>query len=282
MTTTYSSYDTTRAAATMNSRGPGGRILVALGLLLLAGAVASGGWTLVTRVFGGSTLDLSASAPAAGATAVSVNSDNADLRITWLSPESADTVAVHATGRYGRGEPQVTARNVNGTVLVDVQCSDGWFNWCDVNATVSLPAGLNLTVTDDNGDVSVGGTGVPATGNVRIFTDNGDVDVSGGTGTLNLTTDNGDIDVQNSSSRSVTLATDNGDVTLRSLVDPDVVQASSNNGDITITVPGAVKYQVNVSTDNGDAKSDVGVDSGSPFRITATSDNGDVRVRPVG
>jgi Putative adhesin len=276
MTTTYSTYGSTPPAS-MTTRGPGGRILVALGLLLLAAAVASGSWSLVTRVFGGSTLDITATATAVGARTVTVVSDNADISVIRLTSETADTVSVHATGRYGRGEPQVTALSANGNVLVEVRCSDGWFDWCSLDATVALPANLDVTVQNDNGGVKVSGTS--ASGVLRAFTDNGDIDVDGGTGTLELGSDNGDISVENSSARSVTMTTDNGHLDLRSLVDLNLVQARSNNGDVTITVPGDVKYQVSISSDNGEASSDLGADSESTYRITGTTGNGDVRVR---
>jgi hypothetical protein len=80
----------------------------------------------------------------------------------------------------------------------------------------------------------------------------------------------------------VSARSDNGSIRLGFTAVPDLVDAVSDNGAITIGLPGGpVKYAVDAAADNGSTSVDVPRGDGSGHVVKARSDNGEVTVRSV-
>ena len=251
---------------------PGHRPGLLTGLAVLLVAVLVGGWFVATRVFGREDLNVTTSAATAGATSVHIDGSNADVTVE-PSPDSA--VHVHATGQFAGTAPDIRARTADGVTTVTLHCGSGWLNWCDINATVQLPADLALRMNTDNGSLTA--TGI--TGNLDLTSDNGDLDIRGGGSTITAVTDNGHVWIRDSTASSVTLRSNNGGVEAEMRTVPKSMDVQTDNGDVDLTVPGSAKYDVKSNTDNGTVKIQVGLDSDSGSHIVVATDNGDITVR---
>jgi len=125
---------------------------------------------------------------------------------------------------------------------------------------------------------------VPAGLDVTVQTNNGDIDLQGLSGAVDLTTNNGEIDGTRIAAGSVQVTSDNGDVKLAFSTAPDDVVAYSDNGDVTIEVPPTDDdHQVDASSVIGPVQLAAPTDPQAPRTSNAESDNGNVRVRyPAG
>ncbi|MFD7609549.1 DUF4097 family beta strand repeat-containing protein [Streptomyces sp. NPDC059828] len=162
----------------------------------------------------------------------------------------------------------------DGTLTLEVKC-DGLGADCDARHSVKVPRGVAVTVQGDNGSVSASGFETA----LALRADNGEVTVRDSSGPLELTSDNGEITGERITSRTVSARSDNGAVSLAFAEDPSLVDGESDNGEITIEVPGAQAYRVTASADNGDTTVDVRQDGRSAHVINAKSDNGEISVR---
>ncbi len=251
------------------------RPLLVVGLVLLLLVIGTGAWFLITRVFLRSTVDLSAQVAAGNATSVTVQVDNADVVVR---PSTDGQVRVHATGSAAGSDPVVTAAPSGAGIEIRAVCGSSWLSWCSLDVTVELPTALPMTVNGDNGDVEVSGLA----GAISVYTDNGRITLDGPAAQVTAVSDNGDVVIDDSRATELKVETDNGDVTVTNLIAPTVLTADTDNGGIEIKVPGDAKYIVATSTDNGSVDVKVGVDSDSNHRITATTGNGDISIRPIG
>jgi hypothetical protein len=146
---------------------------------------------------------------------------------------------------------------------------------CDTSYVLEVPRNTDVRVTDRLGDLHAenlaGGVDLSSTlgdlhvegvrGPVRVSTTTGDVDVVGGSPDIAARTAVGDSDIVASGPRSI--------------------RADSAAGDINVIVPNQA-YAVDAESSGGDDHVGVPVDSGSPLRVHAHSDAGDVHVEPDG
>ncbi|WP_250287329.1 DUF4097 family beta strand repeat-containing protein [Streptomyces atroolivaceus] len=147
---------------------------------------------------------------------------------------------------------------------------------CEAHHEVKVPRGLALTVQGDNGEVTAAGFTAPLT----ISADNGGVTVRDASGPLKLSADNGSIEAERVSGSSVIARSDNGSVQLGFTRVPDLVDTVSDNGSISIDLPGGKSvYAVSAEADNGDVSVDVPRSESSEHVVKARSDNGEVTVR---
>ncbi|MFC8590311.1 DUF4097 family beta strand repeat-containing protein [Streptomyces atroolivaceus] len=147
---------------------------------------------------------------------------------------------------------------------------------CEAHHEVKVPRGLALTVQGDNGEVTAAGFTAPLT----ISADNGGVTVRDASGPLKLSADNGSIEAERVSGSSVIARSDNGSVQLGFTRAPDLVDTVSDNGSISIDLPGGKSvYAVSAEADNGDVSVDVPRNESSEHVVKARSDNGEVTVR---
>ncbi|MFE7772624.1 DUF4097 family beta strand repeat-containing protein [Streptomyces sp. NPDC057445] len=162
----------------------------------------------------------------------------------------------------------------DGTLTVGVTC-DAVSSDCEARHSVKVPRGVAVTVRGDNGSVRATGFDTALT----LQSDNGEVTVRDSSGPLKLVSDNGEINGERIASGNVSVRSDNGSVKLAFVKDPDLVDGVSDNGAITIEVPGSGAYDVTASAENGDTSVDVKQDPRSPHVIKTRSDNGEVVVR---
>jgi len=190
---------------------------------------------------------------------IAITTDNGDVDV---EAGTGDIEIDALIAEHDEGDGEWTVDSVGDTLVVTGTCNAGWFDRCEVGFRVTVPAGLDVTVQ----------------------TDNGDIDLQSLSGSVDLTTNNGDIDGTRIDAGSVQARSDNGDVDLAFSTAPDSVVASSDNGYVTVEVPRTNDdYEVDASSDNGDVQVAVPTDPQARRTINAESDNGNVRVRyPAG
>ena len=190
----------------------------------------------------------------AGVRAVSVITDNGDIDVV---AGTGDIVVDTAIAEHDEGDATSSIDVIGDTLVIDGTCDEGWFDRCEVGYRLAVPAGLQVTVETDNGDVHV----VNLAGPVDLTTDNGDIDGSGlAGGVVRVTTENGDVDLAFGTA-------------------PEDVAAYSDNGSVVIELPrdGHV-YAVDAVSDNGDVDVSVPDDPDARRTVSAKSDNGRVAV----
>lgn len=163
----------------------------------------------------------------------------------------------------------------NGTLTLRVKCS-AMISDCAARHQVKVPRGVAVTVDGDNGKVVASGFDAPLT----VQSDNGQVTVRDSSGPLKLETDNGAVVTERISSRSVSAQSDNGAIRLGFAVVPDLVDSSTDNGEVTVELPkGSAEYAVTAGSGNGDVSVQVPRSDSSPHVVKARSDNGRITVR---
>lgn len=160
------------------------------------------------------------------------------------------------------------------TLSLDAECS--LFSRCHVRYVVEAPADTDLSVSTDNGSVSLTGF----TSMVKVTSDNGPVLLSRAFGPIDLSSANGDLTLEDVASDTVRLATDDGGIDATFAARPTEVGVSTNNGDATLALPPG-PYMVFATADNGEIITDVDVDSFAESTISARTDNGTITLTPV-
>ncbi|MER5768291.1 DUF4097 family beta strand repeat-containing protein [Streptomyces sp. NPDC001985] len=208
---------------------------------------------------------------------LTIDSDNAAVEVV-----AADVEKVEVTRRvdgwvFAGSGPEASWRLTGDRLVLRVKCS-GVVTDCQGLHRVTVPREVAVTVIDDNGGVTASGLRTP----LRIETDNGDVTVRRTSGALDLVSDNGTITTEGVTAGTVRARSDNGDIRigLGAGAVPERVEAVSDSGDIRIALPRAgAPYDVGAKSDNGSVDIGVPTDDGSRNAVTATSDNGSVKVR---
>ncbi|MGW2084278.1 DUF4097 family beta strand repeat-containing protein [Streptomyces sp. NPDC001880] len=192
----------------------------------------------------------------------------------------ADVRKVEVTRRvdgwvaFGNG-PEPHWGMQDDTLTLGVKC-DALIGDCAAEHQVKVPRGVTVVVEGDDGRIVASGFRTPLTLNA----DNGEVTVRDSTGPLKLSSDNGAVVAEGISARSVSARSDNGSIRLGFAAVPDLVDTVSDNGAITIDLPGGpVKYAVDAVADNGRTSVDAPRSDGSSHVVKARSDNGEVTVR---
>ena len=149
------------------------------------------------------------------------------------------------------------------------------FSNCDVRYEVAIPATTPLSVSTDNGPVSLTGF----TSSVEVTSANGTVRVFDATGPLDLSSDNGNMELDGVGSETARLATDNGTIDAAFTDRPSEVEVSTNNGNATLLLPDG-PYAVFETVGNGEIETEVDTVDRSENTITARTDNGTIRLLP--
>jgi hypothetical protein len=222
--------------------------------VLAAGALGWGTFSLIDLLAHGerdveSTID----APIAR---IDIGNDSGDVAVV----ARADVERVTVTTRVSDGlRATGVSEQVSGDALrLRGTCPNVGGTWCSVTYTVEVPAGTEVRVRAEDGDVHLAG---PL----------GDVDVA---------SDDGSVVADGIASDGVLARSDHGRVVVRLSEPPSSVEASSDHGRVEVIVPdepGA--FRVDVSTDHGSTDVQVRTDPASPRTIRASSDHGSVVVR---
>ncbi|SDK15433.1 Putative adhesin [Cryobacterium psychrotolerans] len=246
-------------------------VILIVGLSLVAVATIVG--LLFALNFRGGPVD-QAEDLAAGRS-VSVEIPNAAL---ILGASDDDDVHVTMRGTYLGAAPTLEASTSGGVTTIGGGCPRQWFNFCQLEVTVTLPASLPLTAAGENGAITTSGL----TGELSLHTTNGRIEATGTESRIDLRSTNGAIRVREATSAEVSAGTTNASVDLGFLEPPDEVVARSTNGSVTVRVPvRGVRYSITARTTNGSTNTNsVPGDRDSEHRIVAETTNGSVSVIP--
>ncbi|MFD2793728.1 DUF4097 domain-containing protein [Promicromonospora vindobonensis] len=173
-------------------------------------------------------------------------------------------IEVDAIAHSGLRGPAYSADESASRLELTHRC--GWsiaLPRCSGELDVTLPAGTEVVIRTENGDVVASGLA----GGLSLDTSNGDIETADLTGPLSARSSNGDIDIA-SSQADVEAWTSNGEV---SVVGVDgTVTAESSSGRITVD---SVTGDASANTSNGSVElSAVG------GNIAAETSNGDITV----
>jgi hypothetical protein len=183
-------------------------------------------------------------------------------------------VQVRETRHYIFEQPTLEQDLTNGVLTLEPHCG-GWYFNCSTDLRVTVPAGIEVTVEADSGDVHADGIDVR---NIHARSDSGDVHLAlGGRQALAWAhTGSGDVHVETANTRAVDAQTDSGDVNIAAQRAPRRVVARTDSGDVNVDVP-AGEYAVDTATDSGDENIDgISRNDRAPRSIKAQTDSGDV------
>ena len=203
-------------------------------------------------------------------TALDVRVDAGTLAVT-TGP--AGTTTVQAALTWDGERPAVTQQWTGTGLSVVTTCPGS--ERCEVDLTITVPAGTAVTTTTDTGDATLTGL----TGPVSIRTDTGEIRLSALGGQVTAATEVGSVTGEDLTAGSVTATAETGDITLGFAADPQTVVARADTGDVTVTVPrSATGYRVSADTDDGDRRVGVTQDQAAGRTIEAQTGTGDVIV----
>lgn len=254
-------------------RGAGGRpwrvilILIAAAMLVVgAGAVAAS--AVRAAVDRASFSAIPAVQEIGTPAALTVVSSVAD--VTIQPDASVDQVTLRlvdgAGSADGTARARVTTREVDGRTVVSVDrpaVARPW-SWDDGrDLELLIPADLSPTL------------------DLAVQAGIGDIDITGSYGALSVTGDIGDVSLTGVDvPGAIAVTTSIGDVRLElpASATPTGIDVRSDNGDVSVAVPGSAVYQVQATTDLGTATVDPGIAAPDGPALTAYSSLGDVRV----
>jgi hypothetical protein len=200
--------------------------------------------------------------------AIVVRSGSGDVD---LLPAGA-RVQVRETRHYVFKQPTLHQEVTNGVLTLEADCSSLYFN-CSTDLRVTVPAGVEVTVDADSGDVHAGGIDVR---DIHAQTDSGDVhlELAGRRSLAWARSDSGDVHVETAGARAIDAQTDSGDVQVEAGGETDRVAAQTDSGDVRVEARGETR-RVAAQTDSGDV--DVDVPAGE-YAVVADTDSGDVNI----
>jgi hypothetical protein len=279
---------TTYATPPVQPRQPrsGSRLALQIGAIITGVLIILAALNLFSLTAGRSSSDIQRSFALSGQTLM-IDAGSADVSVV---PSGTTGIEVDRTARVPHGQT-MKEPSISGDVLsLPADCHSGALGWlwfCSVHYTVHVPAGLQLDVHTDSGDLDA--TGVQAS-TLALRTGSGDVTVRRVAATdLTAETGSGDIDGSHLSGGSVVVKTGSGDVGLGFDQDPTTVQARTGSGDLSITVPrDNAEYYVQARTGSGDYTNHVrslgeAPAAGAQARfINAQTGSGDLSIRYAG
>jgi hypothetical protein len=195
--------------------------------------------------------------------------------------ERRDDVEVIARRSWSLAEPKLVRGFDDGELTLSGGCGF-WGSFgpegCETEFELRVPVDLPLDVRGSSGDVTARGLA----GDAYVGTSSGDVAVLGATGPLRVGASSGDVTVEGYGGRDVTAHASSGDVVVRARTAPRRVEAVASSGDVTVAVPGDVRYDVRTDTSSGDQAVEVDQSRDAGRTIDARTSSGDVAVVKLG
>jgi hypothetical protein len=174
-----------------------------------------------------------------------------------VSGGSRSTVRISQQVSYST-TPPAARRTLNGTTLT-----------LSYTCKVELSCGIAYTVT------------VPRGVAVRVSAGAGAITLASLSGAVSAQTSAGLITAVDLRSAAVSLTSNAGGIIATCSAPPRSLRASTKLGPITVTVPGAVAYQISTRTFVGTSTVTVRRSASSPYAITASSDVGSISIAPA-
>jgi hypothetical protein len=187
-------------------------------------------------------------------TTVVIDGDAASITVTG---GNRSTILVSQQPFYSK-KPPVTSRRVAGTTLtLSYNCSSEVV--CGVTYNVQVPRGVAVQAGSRAGAITLTSLA----------------------GAVTAQTNAGLITATDLSSPTALLRSNAGGIVAAFSGVPSSVQASTNVGPISITVPGSVAYKISTHTYVGTSNISVREGASSPHVITASSDLGSITIGPA-
>jgi hypothetical protein len=287
----------------------GRRAALAIGVPLCLLLVGYAGLDLVAT-FGQGRYPVSYTVPAS-ARALTLNVAAGQVLIRQAASGPA-TIA--GTARYSLIRSTVTERTVGGGTTVGYHCPILPAGDCELDASVTVPAGMPVSANTEGGNATVTGiagqvtlssgggniaadrTSGPLTldtsgGNIKATdvtsptltatTGGGDIDAAGvSSATISARTSGGNINATGVSSTTVTASSGGGNIEVVFTSVPRDVQVNTSGGNITLVLPhGDTEYNVNAHATGGSVTDGLTQNKLAKNVITATSGGGDIILR---
>ncbi len=139
-------------------------------------------------------------------------------------------------------------------ITVEAHLVEGWLDTDfeatqdagDISLRASCPA---LVIPGCGGEVTIG---IPSGTQFELETAGSDVTLDGVDGVATVRTTTGDIHGHDLGAVEVTTTTTSGDIDLEFAVDPAGLKATTDSGDVDITIPGEAGYDIVTTTDSGE------------------------------
>jgi archaeosine-15-forming tRNA-guanine transglycosylase len=203
-----------------------------------------------------------------------VNAGDGDVHLV----PAGDRVAVRETRHFVTEKPTLDRDVRDGVLTLASHCGNALLR-CSADLRVTVPAGAEVTVQTDSGDVDADGVDLR---DAQLRSDSGNVraELAGGQELVWARTDSGDVTVIAPGARAVDAQTDSGDVKVAGGDRLRRIVAQTDSGDVEVAVPGGA-YAIDADTDSGDVAVDgLSRDDRAPRAIEARTDSGDVKLRP--
>jgi len=200
---------------------------------------------------------------------------SSDLR---LVPGGGPGLAVRRWLSGTAAKPGHSSWTLTGNTLrLSIDCTGLVFS-CGSRFQVALAAGVSVVVHSGSGAVSASGWPGP----LVIDGGSGAVQLHDMSGPLQVTTGSGDVAASDLRSPTVRATTNQGSVDIGFAAAPRLVDLSCGSGNATARVPTAGhRYQVQISSGTGAARSGVPDDSRSASIVRVRSGQGSAEVRPA-
>ncbi|MYW65431.1 DUF4097 family beta strand repeat protein [Streptomyces sp. SID8379] len=197
---------------------------------------------------------------------VPADGDSDRVKVTrWFEGSTVIGSDPKPTWSWDAGAGRLTLRLHCGGVVTD----------CSARHRVEVPRGVALVV--DNGDGSVRASGFES--GLDITTRDGSVRVTDTSGPLRLRGQDASLRASGVDARRVSVDTQDGSADIALRTAPDRVAARSEDGALTLTLPGTAQYKVTTGTDDGAVDVSVPTDPRSAHQVTAHAQDGKVTLR---
>lgn len=167
------------------------------------------------------------------------------------------TILVSQQASYSKTPPATSRRVAGDTLTLSYSCRAQLV--CSVEYDVHVPRGVAVRASTRAGAITLTSLG----------------------GDVSAQTDAGLITANDISSATVELKSNAGGIIAAFSAAPGSVSTSTNIGAISITLPGAVAYQIHTHTFVGSSTVTVRKNAASPHVITASSDLGSITIGPA-
>jgi hypothetical protein len=208
---------------------------------------------------------------------LTVDSEDSSLELVPTDGDQVEVTRWIKAKKLIGSKSTFTWRMDDDRLVLRRSCS-GFIATCGVKHRIEVPRGVTLVVKNGDGPVRASGFRTP----VDINTDDGSVKVEDVSGPLALRSGDGSIRASNLRSREVTARTENGSLRLTLAAVPDRVTARSNDGSVSIALPGrtgdTTGYKVSAKSNDGSVKVSVPRDDRSHRSVSAYSNDGSVTV----
>jgi hypothetical protein len=210
--------------------------------------------------------------PAAGVEVVDIELNSGSVDITAADVDEISVTARISDGLRSTGHDE----RLEGNRLVLRGTCPLWLStFCSVHYDVTVPREVDVRAELSEGRLQVVGT----VGSIDASSSDGSISLVDVEGDVEVSSDNGSLEGDGLVADTVLADTDNGGIDLGFAEAPTFVTARSDNGSVELRLPDVDGgYRVDMDTDNGSTDLGVATDPASDRHITATTDNGNIRV----